>query len=73
MDIKDWMNTRTMQLEVNTDLGWLCIDVEYSRTHETDDFDIVIEGVFYGKLDITDLFDHGKLADKVADYEYDER
>ena len=72
MSNKRWLDVRTMQLEVETDLGWLCIDVEYSRTDEADDFDIVIEGVGYGKLDITDLFDHDKLAEKVADYEYDE-
>ena len=70
---KNWLKPRTMELEVNTDLGWIAIDVEYSRTDEADEYDIAIEGVWYGKLDITDLFDHEVLADKVADYEYDER
>jgi hypothetical protein len=70
---KQWLKPRTMQLEVNTDLGWLAIEVEYSRTDEADEYDIAIESVSYGKLDITDLFDHEVLADRVASYEYDER
>lgn len=70
---KRWLPAHTMQLEVKTDLGWLAIEVEYARTDEVDKYDIDILGVTYNKLDITDLFDHDALADKVADYEHDGR
>ena len=73
MSTREWLDPRTMQFDIHTDLGWLCIAVKYSRTDEADNFDIVIEGVECGAMDITDLFDHDNLADMVAGYEYDER
>ena len=68
--MSNWEIVRDMQLEVNTDLGWVCIDVQYSRTSDADDYGICIECVTsLSGADITKMFDHAKLQDAVYEYE----
>ena len=70
---KHWLPEHTMQLEVETSLGWLAIDVTYSRTDEVDDYAIDIRDVDYNGIDINGLFSVEALEDAIAEYEHNGR
>lgn len=70
---REWLPRHTMQLEVETSLGWIAIDVTYARTAEVDEYAIDIQEVEYGEMDITGLFSEGALEEAIAEYEYNGR
>ena len=70
---KHWLAEHTMQLEIETSLGWLAIDVTYARTDEVDDYAIDVRDVDYNGLDINGLFSEEALEEAIAEYEHNGR